>query len=121
MKRNLDLIRQILLTCEEITPQTVYMDDLMETDDEFDKISYHIQLLEDCGYIDAEKTYAMGELMPDFIIYRLTSSGHDYLDSVRDEKIYASIKQTLGKIALSAPLEVIKALGLEIMKQQIGL
>lgn len=122
MKRNLDLIRQILLYCEDKNPDRVYTDELADAlDVDFETISYHIQLLDDCGYIQTDAMHAMGTLMPDFIIYRITSFGHDYLDAVRDDDVYKATKKKLGSKFTSITLDVVKLVATEVIKDQLGI
>lgn len=122
MKRNIDLIRQILLYCEDKNPDRVYTDELAdELDVDFETISYHIQLLDDCGYIQTDAMHAIGSFMPDFIIYRITSYGHDYLDSVRDDDVYKETKKKLGPKFASITLDVVKSVATEVIKGQLGI
>lgn len=122
MKRNIDLIRQILLYCEDKNPDRVYTDELADAlDVDFETVSYHIQLLDDCGYIQTDAMHAMGTLMPDFIIYRITSYGHDYLDAVRDDGVYKETKKKLGSKFTSITLDVVKLVATEVIKDQLGI
>ena len=99
MKRNLDRIRGILIEIENAKP----LQDLQyEGDEDF----YQIKLLLDAGVGVAEvyenDATAYGE--------RMTSRGHDFLDSIRDNTIWMKVKKhvnsTVGSVALSVLSDV---------------
>lgn len=122
MKRNLDIIREILLFCEQKNPNRVYTDELADLlDVDFDTVSYHLQLLDDCGYIEADTTPAPNTMMPNFIINRMTSWGHDYLDTVRDDDVYKETKKKLGSKFASMTLDVVKSVATDVIKGQLGI
>lgn len=121
MKRDLDLIRNILIKCEEITPKRIYAEDFVDEFNDFEKISYHLELLDDNGFIECQKFVCLGTTCKDFIIYRLTSSGHDYLDSVRDPKIYDDVKNKMGKLFQTSSLAIIQSLAESIIKSKLGI
>lgn len=143
MKRDLELLREILLRLEEddytkihkITVET-FVDplDLSDEKDPFGdprdlspfeqeamRISYHLQLLLDEGFIEATEAPILGRTYKNFYIKRMTSRGHDYLDSVRSPRLWKSIKDKLGDLAESASLATISALGQTIIKNQLGI
>ena len=50
----------------------------------------------------------------------LTWEGHDYLDAVRDEGIWAKTKNAVAETGGSATLEVLKALATGFLKKKIS-
>lgn len=52
--------------------------------------------------------------------FRLTSQGHDYLDAIRDQGIWAKTKDVVAKTGGSATLEIVKALATGLLKKQIS-
>ncbi|MYA61720.1 MAG: DUF2513 domain-containing protein, partial [Dehalococcoidia bacterium] len=54
-------------------------------------------------------------------ISRLTNSGHDFLDSIRDDGILSKVKTRLLAVGGEASLEVIRALATSLIKQQLGI
>lgn len=121
MKRNLDLIRDILLIIEEYSTPSVPLSPssfkCLNTTPE--TVFFHLQLLDDAGYIDAQIIEGcMGHYACQ--IFRLTNDGCDYLDSVRDSKIYSSIKQKLGSLFYNVPLDVIKQVGTSIILSKLN-
>ena len=96
MKRNLELIRHILLTMESSSKTRICIEDFETTEYDPKTISYHINLLLDCDYLDATVVPMCGCPYDQFIVHRLTSQGHDYLDSVRDDNIWEETKKQIG-------------------------
>lgn len=90
-------------------------------DDNFEKVSYHISLLEDTGYIECEVFHVLGTPIPDYLVYRLTSFGHDYLDSVRDQTIYSETKKKLGDKFKNVSLSIVQPVAEAIIKSQLGI
>lgn len=139
MKRDLDLIRHILLTLEsddfsQKTRYTVgtFVDDTLsdESDDrrqnspytqEFARVSGHINLLLDEGFIEATVFPQLNAGYDDFIIERMTSLGHDYLDSVRDENVWSKTKEKLGSMINTVSLATITDVAQACIRQMLGI
>ena len=128
MKRNLDLMRQILLAREASDKLRIFDSDIANTIESLKETNYNIQLLDDAGYIETKSHIDRieledGRLIPleRFEIYRLTNAGHDYLDSVRDDEIYKKIKQKLGPHITSATLDVIKHVSESILLKLLNI
>lgn len=97
MKRDMDLVRSILLALEESPTPTVegYLE-LPGVDQ--GPVTYHLHLLHDAGYVrayearDANTEY--GFLMQDA---SLTWRGHEFLDDIRDAEIWKKTKAGAAK------------------------
>ena len=122
MKRDLDLIRDILIAIEaNDTTNDLTVDDIVTDEHSAQEVSYHLKLLSDCNYIKAKMLSYVGCPYDDFWIERLTSSGHDYLDSVRDQGIWTETKERVASAAVSAPLEIIKQVAVSILSLKLGI
>lgn len=141
MKRDLELIRNILLTLEsddfsQIKRYSVdsFIPDGLSTEiksddpranspymQEFNRISYHIELLLDEEFIEAESISQMGTTHDNYIIKRLTSRGHDYLDSVRNDTIWTQTKAKLGDLTNSVTLSTITDVAQTLVRQMLGI
>lgn len=121
MKRDLDLIREILLAAESNRPGEDLNHNSVDLGESIDVVAAHVELLVDAGYVDAHvsKDHAYGYRK--WFVYRLTMQGHDYLDSVRDPEIYRETKSRLKKVGGTASLEVVKQLAGVAIKQTLGL
>lgn len=124
MQRDLDLVRTILLTVEAAPAgATVRNSDIQPEGVEPIVVSKHIELLLDAGFLNAivSKTMAPTTRPRQCIITELTWSGHDYLDSVKNEQVWSQTKKALVKVGGTAGFEIVKQLAGSILKQQLGL
>ncbi len=120
MKRDMDLIRKVLLETESnihgFAPRK-----LMEIDGYTqEEIGYHIYLL---GEADLAKVINMTfdqSDSPSAQMLNLTWAGHEFLDSARDNTIWNQAKDKIGKIG-GAAIQVWIALLIEQGKKQLGL
>lgn len=118
MKRDLDLLREILLQTESSASSGITASDFVSDDRSAEAVSFHIQLLLDAGYIEAIEFKTLSRLYPDFIIKRITFSGYEYLDSVRSDRVWQETKSRVAKIG-SASVDVIKSVASEVIKSML--
>jgi Hypothetical protein (DUF2513) len=100
MKRDLDLIRDILLDVENWNhPQPIFLEGMAYEGKDKQEIGYQIDLLNDVGYIDARIIKGgQGVNYETAAILRMTMAGHEYLDSVRSPEVWKKTKSTLEKV-----------------------
>lgn len=113
MKLNYDCVRDVLLAVENaetidenlsLTPLKVVelFDGLPEYKD--NEILYTVEKLKEAGYINAVVSFAAGHYIDGFIS-SITYSGHEYLDNIRDPKVWRKVKSVLAKAgATTLPL-----------------
>ncbi len=94
MKRDMELIRQILQSAEKLEfvgdePHEHYW---AKTPNE----AYQIALMKDAGLVDADVD-TTNRIPSGATIFRLTWAGHDFLDSSRDSKIWKLAKEHVLK------------------------
>jgi hypothetical protein len=127
MKRDLDLIRDILLAVENWNhPEPIFLEGMACEGKDKQEIGYQIDLLNDVGYIDARIIKdGQGVKYETAAILRMTMAGHEYLDSVRSPEVWKKTKSTLEKVGGGAALDVIKEIAskvlAEIVKAHTGL
>lgn len=110
MKRNLDLMRDILLFVENSDKPLLLESDMASLCPSQSELAYNVYLLVDAGFLDAEKILRLGSIvepLPSYRIYPLTSLGCDYLDSVRSQSVWEQTKNKLKESGISATLQVI--------------
>jgi Hypothetical protein (DUF2513) len=113
MKREPDLSRSILLFVEEHAPASGGLDRELAIDG-YDRATVyaHAQLLIDDGYIDGKVLEGLGGIFH-IMIYRLTSSGHDAIEAMRNDTLWGRAKKTVLEksipFTLTALLQVLKA------------
>lgn len=110
MKRNLDLMRDILLFVENSDKPLLLESDMASLCPSQSELAYNVYLLVDAGFLDAEKILRLGSIvepLPSYRIYHLTSLGCDYLDSVRSRSVWEQTKNKLKGSGTGATLQVI--------------
>lgn len=97
MKRDMDLIRELMLKLESL-PMRVgsivhikgNVDELQVDGYDVDQINYHLALIREAGLIDSPGNGPIGGGFP---FRRLSWTGHDFLDSVRSPDVWDKTKQ----------------------------
>lgn len=122
MKRDLELIRKILINVERFSEEGSY--DLDIPGYSKAEIIYNSELLIGEGYIKGDlKTYLDGS--KSLYLESLTWGGHDLLDSIRNESVWIKLKRTIEDSTGSVALETLKALGTKLtanyLEQKLGL
>lgn len=113
MKRDMDLIRLILLDAEGEVPA-----DLSQYSEK--QINYHKWLLFNAGFVEGgDDTDWSGNKSA--VITGLNWEGHDFLDAARDPGIWNQAKETLGTQFATVSIDVLKALLVTLLKDQLGL
>lgn len=125
MKRDLDLIRKIMLTLEDKMEygknfkSATLFEIMREESLTIEKLSYHVGLLVEGGLIKAkEYKYQSGE-PTDYLINTITSQGHDFIDTIRQNTTWNQIKEKaheIGGFSISLLIDI----GKEYLKKQIG-
>jgi DNA-binding transcriptional ArsR family regulator len=118
MKRDMDLIRSILQkveSCEDANG----LEHMPEIDGySKSQISYHMKLLYDAGFIEAQIVDEMGPgCVADFMWINLTWTGQDFLDAARDDSLWKKAKETIIKPGASFTFDLLLAW----LKAQVGI
>ena len=122
MKRDMDLMRKILLRIEErsdVPPRVLTLEDFFDIKEDAYVISLHIDLLCDAGLIEAMNT-SVEDGLKDFDITRLTLAGYEYLDAVRNIKVWSRVKKTIDFVG-GATLDIIKQMAVKELSKELGL
>jgi DNA-binding transcriptional ArsR family regulator len=125
MKRDMDLIRDLLLKIEggqrAFEALSSNVAEMLRvplkapmTDDEADRLSGHLDLLEEAGFIEIE-TQGGGGL---YHVRRLTWRGHEYLDTVRDPETWKKTKEGANAVK-SWSVDTLKEIAKGLVKKQI--
>ncbi|MCP5095853.1 MAG: DUF2513 domain-containing protein [Chloroflexi bacterium] len=114
MKRDMNLIRLLLLKVEGV-------EELDLTEYTSDEIGYHSYLLLEAGLASGADVSGSGMKYPEAILELLTWEGHDFLDAARNESVW---KKAMGKLSVSGgsfTFDIVKALLIATMKDQLGI
>lgn len=122
MKRDLDLVREIMLVLEDKMEygknfQSQQLIDVMQDKTlTIDKLAYHIGLLVESDLIKA-KEYRSSSDPTEYLINTITAQGQDFLDTIREETTWNKIKakaSDIGGFSLSLLIDI----GKEYLKTQ---
>lgn len=122
MKRDLDLIRNIMIYLEEnLQPsKEINATDLpfynRNDDEDYQLMSEHLKLIIENGYIEVIKTPMGGFTL--FFITRITTQGHDFLDALRNEKVWNQVKEKTLSVG-GYTLSLLVDLGKEYIKNEL--
>jgi Hypothetical protein (DUF2513) len=118
MKRDLDLIRTLLLEIEAHDDPTTTMTVRGDGHTEIE-VQYHLKLLRDAGYIVAVD-HSSGSTL-DYRPKSVTWHGHEFLDAARNDGIWRQVKVKLKDMGMDAPLSVIEKLAIKYVAAHLGL
>jgi hypothetical protein len=117
MKRDMDLVRELLLKLEaeplDGNLWSLDVDGFGITGHTYEEVAYHMVLLIDGELLDGEREQSGG-----FVARKLTWAGHDFLDSVRDPKIWSATKDKVKK-AGGFTIDIIAGAAKETIKHEL--
>ena len=105
MKRDLDLIRRILLNIEaegEDSSRRAGFANIADDGYDPEAIQYHMQLMHDAGLIVADELVP-GQWWPE----RITWAGHEFIDLARNDTLWQATKRDVESKVGSAPFQVV--------------
>lgn len=118
MKRDMELVRKILLTIEEETPNDFGGITRIEGYEDF-VAGYHAKLLKDAGYIEGAISEHSDGIT--WIATGLTWKGHEFLDQARNESVWTKTKAIVSEKGGNASVEVMQALLTKVAMDWFGL
>lgn len=114
MKRNMDLVRLILLEIEEQYRSTALYNLRIEGYDT-ETIAYHCKILHEAGLIDSYRARYADNMLCSFGVGALTWEGNDYLDKVRDDSVWRKTKDVITQKGLPLILDTVKTISTAII------
>ncbi len=127
MKLNPDCVRDILLALEEHDSYQAFLELGAETVSSFsclrdyplEKILYHIKKCDEAGFLTVVNYY------PDSVVIGgLHYRGHEFLNNIRENKVWSGVKSVAGKIgtnSLQGLTQIAAATITSLIKAQFGL
>ena len=102
MKRDMDLIRDLLFYLENQTAAAAGKPDQISIKGHTAReIEYHCLLLHQAGFITAEAIRSSSDpsrIVKLAMVFELTWSGHEFLETVRPAQRWTKVKELAGKI-----------------------
>jgi hypothetical protein len=94
MKRNMDLVRQILLALDEhetgYAPHDLQFEGFNE-----EQIGYHIYIMGQAGLLEVENVGHLDASSPSAMAMNLTWAGHEFLSNAREESNWLQAKKLM--------------------------
>ena len=116
MKRDMDLVRKILLELED-TPYELGGFDLELEGHSPDQISYHVMLLNEAGLIEANDLSTLGG--PKWRPKRLTWAGHEFIEASRDESRWEKAKNIMKEKGSGMAFDVLRSVLIQLMMKAV--
>ena len=123
MKRDLDLVRKILLACEEAphgrAPAALSIEGRTE-----EEVGFHVHLIVQAGLMLGADAKTRGSPSPRAIPLSLTWAGYEFLDASRDQDRWDKAKaaaRSVGGLTLDALKATLVELGSAAVKKVLGL
>lgn len=118
MKRDMDLIRMVMLEAEKTKDPNELIDPKFEGHNETE-ISYHIALLDDAGLLHGQDRSAIG-------IFRwsagtLTWEGHEFVEAIRDDGVWQEALGIVAKSGGGVVFDLLKKALLKVLEKRAGL
>ncbi len=120
MKRDMDLIRHLLLTLESKPgPQLIKAEDIEAEGFSPTEVKYHLNLMFQAGLINGEDVRSStSDRLIQVYPFDLTWQGHEFLETVRDPEIWRQAKTGASR-AGTASIEFIWGVATSLLKNEI--
>jgi Hypothetical protein (DUF2513) len=118
MKRNMDLVRQILIAMDD--HDHGFAPDMNIEGFTEEEIGYHCYLMDDAGLIEAADATTLGSSTPFALPIKLTWSGHEFLENSKDQNVWDQTKQAIDKLG-GASFSIWTSVMTKIVMQNLGI
>ena len=118
MKRNMQLIRMVMLAAEKNKDPYELVDPKFEGHNETE-ISYHIALLDDAGLLHGQDRSAIGVFR--WSAGALSWTGHEFVEAIRDEAVWKEAMDIAGNSDNGAVFDVLQKALIQVLEKRAGL
>ena len=122
MKRDIDLVRKLLIYLEE-KPNGKIVKDLELEGFLKGEVQYHLILMDQAGLINCERS--VSSTTSDRVIrvypFSLTWQGHEFLEASRSDTLWNKAKEIVKSKSGALSFDVLKALLISMVKERVGL
>src|SRR5215203_241943 len=119
MKRDLDLVRQLLLQIEALPAGPPVQYRTSEIEDPV--LLAHFELAIAAGLVNGKLARSQGARGDVISISGLTWEGHEWIEMVRSQSVWSETKATLLEGAGALTYELVKEVAVKILRQRAGL
>jgi hypothetical protein len=120
MKRDMDLVRKILLAMDAYEHGFAPHDLTIPGYDQ-EVIGHHVWLMAEGQLLTASTMTVSNSESPIALPHTITWKGHDFLDAVRNDSIWSKVKIQLKDHAITVPFALLQDLALKILAAHVGL
>lgn len=117
MKRDMDLVREILIQIEKhgCTPTKLTIDGYSD-----EQIGFHISLMGDGGLLETQDVTSRTSQSRQGVPIKMKWAGYEFLDLSRNNEIWQEAKQKGVQKAIGLPFDIIKLILTTITKTMLG-
>ena len=113
MKRDMDLVREILLEVESWSNAFKWRKVVISERDPAE-VGWHVGIMTDAGLLIGNRSG-----MEDGRVCRLTWEAHEFLDNARDPQRWEAAKKTVSEKAGAVSFDVFKALLIQLARKAV--
>lgn len=117
MKRDMDLIRRLLIEIETLPPGTLYETDASSIAADRPQLEEHLALLAQAGFLNEFSR----ELSGNALCSGLSWQGHDFLSVARSDAVWRRAKKKLLTAGVGVSVTLLKDLLVTEARRQLGL
>ncbi len=122
MKRDMELIRELMLAIESRNDTEYWAEDLeVSGDRDIVEIKGHLQLLVDAGFIKATVNHDNGSGSPYILIDRMLHNGHEFIDNARNEPAWKGAMKQVQEKGGSISIAILTQILIAETKRLFGL
>lgn len=117
MKRDMDLVRKIMLAVEA-SERPLDSTLIRISGYTTETITEHMRLLNEAGLIEGISAYSVEHRLK-WSELRLTWNGHDFIDAARNESVWTETVTEVRKKTGAVPFEVLKGLLIDVTRDSV--
>jgi hypothetical protein len=115
----MDLVREIMLKIEALPPGPPVLYRISEVEDLV--LLNHLEMLIEAGLVRGKISRSQGSRGDVIGISTLTWEGHEWIDAVRDPRVWEETKTTMLENGGALSFELTKAVATRILRMRVGL
>lgn len=120
MRRDLDLIRKLILAVEDRDAE--YWVPAIEIEGYTpQQIGYHSYLIADAGLAKGIDVSTLDDMLPNWQLSHLTSAGHDFADAARSDSTWSKATTIVKDKGGGFTIDILKQVLVRVVKNTLGL
>ena len=119
MKRDMDLVRDILLKAEAMPPGPPVLYRVSEVEDLV--LLHHLEMLIEAGLLRGKISRSQGSRGDVIGISGLTWEGHEWIETVRSDQVWDETKRTLLESEAALTFELTREVATRVHRARLGL